>query len=122
MVDFVFYLLQSFVIGTANGHCPFAVPNLSRKKVNTILFRFDLIRFREKKSLYEKICEIREKICAKHDAFRAVTAILAKLAHFHALFHYKKNSNFATKKMPTNVFQLTRTYGVFFLTEVFLSQ
>jgi len=33
--------------GIANGHCPFVVPNQSRKMVNTIWFRFDSIRFRK---------------------------------------------------------------------------
>ena len=39
------YLPYSDWFGTANGRSPFAVPNQSRKTVNTIRFRVDLIRF-----------------------------------------------------------------------------
>ena len=41
------YLLWIDWFGTINGQCPFAVPNQSRKMVNTIWFHFDLIRFRK---------------------------------------------------------------------------
>ena len=39
------YLPCTDWFGIANGHCPFAVPNQSRKMVNKIRFRFDLMIF-----------------------------------------------------------------------------